>query len=88
MDDEVKFYDEAKKEYTLCGSIEVKGIRGSDKRNYVLDLMRLSPRDLNYADSTEHQCCTLRHELISNFSLSKKFEDADKKIKEEESKEQ
>lgn len=84
LDDEVKFADESSKEYTLSGSIEVKGIRGSDRRNYVLDLMRLSPRDLNYSHSTDHQCCTLRHELIANYALAKKFEEADIKVKEEE----
>lgn len=35
----------------------VKGIKGTDRRNYVLDLMRLSPRDFNY--------------LSTNFSLDK-----------------
>ena len=50
LDDQVQFYDESKKEYTLAGSLEVKGIRGSDRRKYILDLMRLSPRDANYKD--------------------------------------
>jgi len=34
----------------MAGSIEVKGILGSDKRMYLLDLLRLSPRDLNYTE--------------------------------------
>lgn len=84
LDDEIKFFDEAKVEHTLCGSIEVKGIRGSDRRNYILDLMRLSPRDVNYSDSLNHQCCTLRQELINNYALSKQFEEADKILKEAE----
>lgn len=32
----------------IAGSPDVKGILGSDKRKYILDLLRLSPRDLNY----------------------------------------
>jgi protein TIF31 len=59
--------------HTLSGSIEVKGIRGSDRRKYILDLMRLSPRDLNYPGVTENLCCTLRLELIANYSLAKSF---------------
>lgn len=51
----------------MAGSIEVKGILGSDKRMYLLDLLRLSPRDLNYMDDELHQCCVLRHELIQNY---------------------
>ena len=34
----------------MAACIEVKGILGSDKRMYLLDLLRLSPRDLNYPD--------------------------------------
>lgn len=68
--------------HTLCGSIEVKGIRGSDRRKYILDLMRLSPRDLNYPGVNENLCCTLRHELIANYALAKNFQAATKNIKE------
>lgn len=32
----------------IAGSPDIKGILGSDKRKYILDLLRLSPRDLNY----------------------------------------
>lgn len=32
----------------LCAPIEMKGIRGSDQRKYVLDVTRLSPRDANW----------------------------------------
>lgn len=50
IDENLKYIDEKQKEHDIAGSIEVKGIRGSDKRMYILDLMRLSPRDLNYPD--------------------------------------
>jgi hypothetical protein len=45
-----KFKDMEGKEYTFHGSPEVKGIRAGDGRKYVMDLMRLSPRDANYPD--------------------------------------
>jgi len=32
----------------VCGPLEMKGIRGSDKRIYCLDLTRLTPRDANW----------------------------------------
>lgn len=48
LDNEITYLDGSSTEYNMAGSIEVKGIRGSDKRLYLLDLLRLSPRDLNY----------------------------------------
>jgi hypothetical protein len=41
---------------------------------YLLDLLRLSPRDLNYADDALHQCCVLRPELVQNFYVQSAFE--------------
>jgi hypothetical protein len=35
----------------IAGSPEVKGVRGTDKRKYIIDLMRLHPRDVNYISS-------------------------------------
>eukprot|EP00804_Cyclotella_cryptica_P028072 CCRYP_017280-RB/>CCRYP_017280-RB protein AED:0.02 eAED:0.02 QI:1062/1/1/1/1/1/4/164/1406 len=32
----------------VCGPVEMKGILGSDKRKYVLDCTRLTPRDANW----------------------------------------
>jgi protein TIF31 len=58
----------------MAVGIEVKGILGSDKRMYLLDLLRLSPRDLNYADDALHQCCVLRPELVQNFYVQSAFE--------------
>mmetsp|Transcript_8650 Transcript_8650/g.9915 ORF Transcript_8650/g.9915 Transcript_8650/m.9915 type:complete len:1345 (+) Transcript_8650:157-4191(+) len=37
----------------ICGPIEGKGIKGSDHRNYVLDLTRLTPRDTNWIPKSE-----------------------------------
>ena len=33
---------------TICGPLEIKGIRGADNRKYLLDLTRLTPRDANW----------------------------------------
>eukprot|EP01138_Halocafeteria_seosinensis_P001344 gb/GECG01001380.1/.p1 GENE.gb/GECG01001380.1/~~gb/GECG01001380.1/.p1 ORF type:complete len:1060 (+),score=160.03 gb/GECG01001380.1/:1-3180(+) len=35
----------------LCGPVESKGILGSDGRRYILDLVRVTPRDPNWYDS-------------------------------------
>lgn len=35
--------DEKGTEYEMSGSIECKGIRGTDRRKYLLDLIRLTP---------------------------------------------
>ena len=64
LDDSIVFLDATDNEHEMAAGIEVKGILGSDKRMYLLDLLRLSPRDLNYADDVLHQCCVLRPELI------------------------
>mmetsp|Transcript_4988 Transcript_4988/g.10540 ORF Transcript_4988/g.10540 Transcript_4988/m.10540 type:complete len:1600 (+) Transcript_4988:272-5071(+) len=37
----------------VCGPVEAKGIRGSDQRNYILDLCRLTPRDANWVPESE-----------------------------------
>jgi protein TIF31 len=34
----------------ISGPIEAKGIKGSDQRNYVLDMTRLTPRDANWVE--------------------------------------
>ena len=38
-------------EITIYSSVECKGIIGNDGRNYVLDLLRIFPPDLNYIQS-------------------------------------
>lgn len=48
LDGAVEFVDQEGVKKKIAGSIEIKGILGSDKRKYILDLMRLSPRDYNY----------------------------------------
>ena len=40
--------DAKNKSIQVCGPMEMKGILGSDKRKYVLDCTRLTPRDANW----------------------------------------
>lgn len=48
IEDNVMVVDQTGTKKRIAGSPDVKGILGSDKRKYILDLLRLSPRDLNY----------------------------------------
>jgi len=50
----------------LAGSVELKGIRGSDKRAYVVDLQGLTPRDANYLGDDNH-AALVRPELIHRY---------------------
>lgn len=69
-----------------CGAIEGKVLRGSDGRDYVLEVMRLAPRDANYvagekgtgkvalldrADKDLAVTYVLRRELIEIFMQNK-----------------
>ncbi|CAI5936846.1 unnamed protein product [Closterium sp. NIES-64] len=49
---EHKVTDGDGKEATLCSPVETKGILGSDDRKYLLDLIRLTPRDANFTATT------------------------------------
>lgn len=88
LDDDVKFLDEKEQEISLAGSIEVKGLLGSDRKKYVLDLMRLNPRDLNFVGKTQEErenflCCVVRTELLSNYIIAKNWESASQAINQE-----
>lgn len=48
LEDRIIVSDQNDVKKRIAGSPDVKGILGSDKRKYILDLLRLSPRDLNY----------------------------------------
>ena len=41
----------------IHGSLAVKGIKGTDGRKYVLDLLRLGVRDANYLNDENDACC-------------------------------
>ncbi len=87
-----KYKDESGKEYNFHGSPEVKGIKAGDGRKYVMDLMRMSPRDANYKDAQDFECCTLRNELVRNYlffvNLQKQYQDHQKKVLENQKKEE
>ncbi|XP_009763155.1 clustered mitochondria protein isoform X1 [Nicotiana sylvestris] len=53
-------------EFKLAAPVECKGIVGSDDRHYLLDLMRVTPRDANYSGPGS-RFCILRPELITAF---------------------
>lgn len=64
----------------IAGSVEVKGIRGADKRAYIVDLQGLTPRDANYLGEDNH-ACLLRPELVGLYQRSKNMEYASAKMK-------
>eukprot|EP00571_Detonula_confervacea_P014814 CAMPEP_0172301126 /NCGR_PEP_ID=MMETSP1058-20130122/3069_1 /TAXON_ID=83371 /ORGANISM="Detonula confervacea, Strain CCMP 353" /LENGTH=1681 /DNA_ID=CAMNT_0013011137 /DNA_START=41 /DNA_END=5082 /DNA_ORIENTATION=+ len=45
--------DDKDKMIQVCGPMEMKGILGSDKRKYVLDCTRLTPRDANWVSKSD-----------------------------------
>ena len=77
-----KVIDGAGKEVEIAGSVEVKGIRGTDKRCYLVDLQGLTPRDLNYPDQEAHHTCLLRPELLLLYQQTKNVEFATSKMAE------
>lgn len=48
IDPAVSYVTEKGEKKQIAASYEIKGILGSDRRKYILDLMRLSPRDYNF----------------------------------------
>lgn len=68
--------DEAGKSHRLFTSVETKGVLGTDSRNYLMDLYRLTPVDICFQEMVEkdfevnpypHKMTLLRHELITTF---------------------
>lgn len=68
------------KSLEIAGSVEVKGIKGSDKRNYLVDLQGLVPRDANFIGD-EYHACLVRPELVSIYQRSMNMEYASEHIK-------
>ncbi|KAL1300799.1 clustered mitochondria protein isoform X1 [Arachis hypogaea] len=52
--------------FKLAAPVECKGIVGGDDRHYILDLLRVTPRDANYTGPGS-RFCILRSELIAAF---------------------
>lgn len=75
----VTLKDGKDKEFEVCGSTDWKGIRGTDKRSYLLDLIRVTPRDSNFPDE-EHASWVVRHELMMIYQKTKSLEFAKSKM--------
>mmetsp|Transcript_6069 Transcript_6069/g.14642 ORF Transcript_6069/g.14642 Transcript_6069/m.14642 type:complete len:1331 (-) Transcript_6069:353-4345(-) len=52
---------------TIASCSETKGIIGSDRRHYVLDLTRYFPRDANFPNYKTHPTALLRPELVTHY---------------------
>eukprot|EP00027_Filamoeba_sp_ATCC50430_P001401 CAMPEP_0168547004 /NCGR_PEP_ID=MMETSP0413-20121227/3799_1 /TAXON_ID=136452 /ORGANISM="Filamoeba nolandi, Strain NC-AS-23-1" /LENGTH=1303 /DNA_ID=CAMNT_0008577217 /DNA_START=67 /DNA_END=3978 /DNA_ORIENTATION=+ len=69
----------------LCAPVEAKGIIGTDGRKYILDLIRVTPRDTNYTGK-ENTLTILRPELIDmycEFQLQQKKREKYEKLLQE-----
>lgn len=69
----------------LCAPVEAKGIIGTDGRKYILDLIRVTPRDSNYTGK-ENTLTILRPELIDmycEFQLQQKKREKYEKLLQE-----
>ncbi|ESQ45291.1 hypothetical protein EUTSA_v10010065mg [Eutrema salsugineum] len=75
--------DASENVFKLAAPVECKGIVGSDNRHYLLDLMRVTPRDANYT-GPESRFCVLRPELITSFCQVQAVEKSKSKSKTDE----
>ena len=70
-------WDKEGKRFDLEGSVETKGLMGTDARKYVLDLYRITPLDIIWRDDGgeddeyPHRMTVLRPELVELFSRQK-----------------
>jgi len=60
-------FDQTDKKINLVAAAESKGIIGSDKRLYLLDLIRCFPRDPNFPDPVKGVDKLLRPEIIRSY---------------------
>lgn len=77
-----KIQDKSGKTYEIAGSAEVKGIRGTDKRAYIVDLQGVVPRDANWKGDENHTCL-IRQELLVLYNRNKSVEYAKKRMADE-----
>jgi protein TIF31 len=76
-----KIIDGSGKEVEIAGCVEIKGIRGTDKRCYIVDLQGMTPRDANYLGEENHTCL-VRQELLILYQRKKNMESAKAKMEE------
>ncbi|CAG8009777.1 unnamed protein product [Penicillium salamii] len=65
-------WDKDNKRHDLEGSVETKGLLGTDGRKYVLDLYRVAPIDVEWqeaegSDAYPHRMSVLRLELVESY---------------------
>lgn len=77
--------DQSGKEVEIAGCVEIKGIRGTDKRCYIVDLQGMTPRDANYMGPQNHTCLA-RQELLVLYQRHLSMQYAKEKMEEEEKK--
>ena len=53
----------------ITGNPDIKGVRGTDKRHYLIDLLRIHPRDSNYEDAKENSACIVRDKLLKIYNI-------------------
>ena len=70
---ENKVLDGEGKEIDIAGCVEIKGIRGTDKRRYIVDLQGMTPRDANFLGEENHTCL-VRQELVLLYQRHKQLE--------------
>lgn len=63
IEDDLQVKDAKGEIKNVAASPDIKGILGSNAEKYIVDLFRLSPRDLNYLGA-ENESCVLRPELV------------------------
>jgi protein TIF31 len=73
-------WDKEGERHDLEGSVETKGLLGTDGRKYVLDLYRIAPLDISWAEEESaheaypHRMSILRLELVESYWRSKMSE--------------
>ena len=65
--------------HKMEGPYDIKGVTGTDKRRYLLDIVRLTPRDLNFP-GLENGLRLVRSEMVNVFQQTKKFEFATEEV--------
>lgn len=85
-------WDKDGKRFDLEGSVETKGLMGTDGRKYVLDLYRVTPFDIAWMEATTkndsipeakqypHRMTVLRPELVESFGRFRMKEFVDKEL--------
>jgi protein TIF31 len=68
-----RLVDKDGNKHHLSSSVDVKGIKAGDGRKYVLDLFRMSPRDLNW-EGDEFDALVFRPKLVETYIYHLKLE--------------